>query len=82
MVAMKRELRELVERAAKWPEETQAELVEIGREIGAKFQAIYHPSSEELEAIDQASSEIERGEAISEEDAEAIFAERHHSRPR
>jgi hypothetical protein len=74
MVAMRQTLRELFERAETWPEQAQAELIELGLEIEAEHRGVYHASPEELEAIDAALSEIEQGQAISEEDAEAMFA--------
>jgi len=74
MIAMKQTLKELFERAETWPEQAQAELIELGHEIEAEHGGVYHASPEELEAIDAALGEIERGQAISEEDAEAMFS--------
>jgi hypothetical protein len=74
MGTMTRKLKELIERAEAWPEEAQAELIELGLEIEAEQRGVYHASSEEIEAIDQALGEVQRGEVMSEEDVEAMFA--------
>ncbi|HZP21554.1 MAG TPA: hypothetical protein VFB16_15270 [Bauldia sp.] len=74
MAAMTSKLKELVERAEAWPESAQAELVELGLEIEAEQQGVYHASADELAAIDQALAELDRGEGVSQADAEAIFA--------
>jgi hypothetical protein len=67
-------LKDLLARAAKWPEEAQAELAEIGFEIDAEQRGEYHATSDELKAIDQALAQISRGETVPEEEVEAFFA--------
>jgi hypothetical protein len=60
MGTMTRKLKELIERAEAWPEEAQAELIELGLEIEAEQRGVYHASPEEIEAIDQALGEVQR----------------------
>ncbi len=76
---MIQKLKELIEQAESWPEAAQAELIELALEIEAEQQGVYRASPEEIEAIDQALAEIERGEAVPEAEAEAIFAKLHRS---
>jgi hypothetical protein len=71
---MIQKLKDLMERAESWSVAAQDELVELALEIDAEQHGIYHASDDELRAIDQALAEIEKGEAIPEAEAEAVFA--------
>ena len=68
-----RKLKELIERA-----ETQAgagKAVQVGLEIEAEHKSgNYTATAEELEAIDEALAQADRGEVLTEEEAEAAFA--------
>jgi hypothetical protein len=59
----------LLEQVRSWPEEDQEELAEYAREIEARRLGVYHASSEELLAIDEA----ERSGVASAEEVEAAF---------
>lgn len=75
MRSMTKQLKELMKRAASWPDAAQAELVQIGLEIEAQHKGgVYHATAEELQAIDEALAQVERGEVVSEKEAEAAFA--------
>ena len=71
--------KKLVEQLESWPEEDQEELVEYAREIEARRTGEYHPTPEELEAIDEALGEVARGEVASKEEIEAAFAKFRHT---
>jgi hypothetical protein len=62
-------LKEVLERAQTWPEADQAELAEYARQIERRHRADYHPTAEELQAIDEADA----GGPASEEEVEAAF---------
>jgi hypothetical protein len=67
---MMNRLKEVLERVNTWPEEAQQELVEIALEIEAGFRGgIYHPTAEELQAIDEA----DRSGVATQEQIEAAF---------
>jgi predicted transcriptional regulator len=63
----------LFERIASWPDEDIAILEEISREIEAERTGVYHPSAEELRAIDEGIEQLDRGEHVSEEDMKAFW---------
>ena len=60
----------LLERVGTWVPEDQEELAEFAREIEARRTGVYHASSEELEAIDEA----DHGGVASQEEVDAAFA--------
>jgi hypothetical protein len=66
--------KKLLEQVATWPPEDQEELAEFAREIAARRSGVYHASSEELQAIDEALGQVARGELASKEEVEAAFA--------
>jgi hypothetical protein len=51
---MNKQLRDLVERAERWPPDAQEALVHLGLEIEAGQGGVYHADGDELEAIDDA----------------------------
>ncbi len=61
---MIQKLKDLIVRVESWPADAQAELVELALEIEAEQHGIYQATEDE----------IEKGEAIQEAVAEAIFA--------
>jgi hypothetical protein len=68
---MMTKLKEVLERAQAWPEEAQAELAEIALEMEAVLRGgVYHATTEELQAIDEA----DRGGVASDAQVEAAFA--------
>jgi hypothetical protein len=64
----------LLELVKSWPEEDQDELAEYARDIEARRTGVYSATAEELQAIDEAIAELERGEVASEADVRAAFA--------
>jgi len=65
----------LIERVRTWPEAAQEELVAVADEIESELQGHeYHATTEELEAIDAAIAEIDRGEVATGAEVEAAYA--------
>jgi hypothetical protein len=64
----------LLEQVQSWPEEDQDELAEYARDIEARRTGVYCATAEELQAIDEAIAELDRGEVASEADVRAAFA--------
>jgi hypothetical protein len=72
------QLKKLMERVQTWPEAAQDELVAVANEIESELQAHeYLATSEELEAIDAAIAEIDRGEVATDAEVAAVFAKFH-----
>jgi hypothetical protein len=71
---MTQSLNEIIRRIESWPQEDQEELAEVARDIEARRRGIYHPSDEELKAIDEALGEVARGEIATKQGIEAAFA--------
>jgi hypothetical protein len=67
-------VKELLRRVETWPKEDQDELAEVARDIEARRSGEYHPTPEELDAIDEALGQVARGELASKEEIEAAFA--------
>lgn len=68
-------LKDVLDRAEKWPEEMQRELAEIAIEIDREVaQGVYHPTADELRAIEEARAAVRRGEVATEAEVEAVFA--------
>ena len=67
----KAQVKTVLDRVAKWPQEQQQELVEVVLEIEAELAAgSYRATSDELQAIDEGLA----GEAASAEEVKAAFA--------
>jgi hypothetical protein len=64
----------LLEQVQSWPEEDQDELAEYARDIEARRSGVYRATAEELQAIDEAIAELDRGEVASEAEVRAAFA--------
>jgi hypothetical protein len=62
-------LRDVLERAQTWPEADQAELADYASQVERRHRADYHPTAEELQAIDEADA----SGLASEEEIEAAF---------
>jgi hypothetical protein len=63
----------LMERAAGWSEEAQAELVQAMLVIEEKHAGVYKFSDEERAAIDQSVEQARRGEFATDEEVAALF---------
>ena len=63
----------LMERAASWPEEAQAELVRFMIDTEAKHFGVYRLSEEERARIEQSLAAADRGEFASDEEVAALF---------
>lgn len=71
--AMNEYTKDLLRRIETWPEEDQAELAEIAREIEARRSGVYALSTDEAAAIREALAQLDRGEGVSEEDMKAFW---------
>ena len=72
---MTNKLKDLLERAEHWPKTAQEELVQVGDEIEGELKGgAYHATQEELRAIDDAISAVDRGEIANEAEIRAAFA--------
>lgn len=68
-------LKDMLERAAEWPEWAQQELAELANDIDREVKAgTYHATREELRKIDEGLAAVRRGEIATEEQVEAVFA--------
>lgn len=74
MGIMTSRLKELIDRAATWPAEDQDRLADLGRAIEAEHGGTYHPTPEELVAIDEGLASLDRGEIATEEEVAAALA--------
>lgn len=63
----------LLERAATWPEEAQAELVQSMLDIEVKYFGVYRLSDEERAAIREGLEAAKRGEFASDEQIAEVF---------
>lgn len=64
----------LMERAASWPEEAQAELVQVMLDIEVKYYGAYRLDDEDRARIQKSIDAAKRGEFASDEDVAALFA--------
>ncbi len=72
---MAQKLRELVKKAATWPQEAQDELVQVAEEIEHELgTGAYRATPDELKAIDEARAQFTRGEIATDEEVEEAFA--------
>jgi ParB-like chromosome segregation protein Spo0J len=72
-------VKDILRRVETWPEEDQRELAEIARDIEARRSGVYHATTDELQAIDEALGQVARGEVASKEGIEAAFAKFRHA---
>jgi hypothetical protein len=64
----------LMERAASWPEEAQAELVRFMIDTEAKHFGVYRLSDEDRAKIQKSLASARRGEFATDEEVAALFA--------
>ena len=68
-------LSEIVQRAEKWPEAAQAELVELAREIEAELEAkAYVATRDELDGVARGLRDADQGRFVSGDAVEAVFS--------
>jgi hypothetical protein len=66
-------LEALMERAAAWPEEAQAELVRFMIDTEAKHFGVYRLDDEDRARIERSLAAARRGEFATDEEVEALF---------
>jgi hypothetical protein len=77
-----KELKNLLERAETWPEQAQAELVQVGRDIEAEIgQGVYRLSESERTGVEQGLAAMREGKFASDEQIAAILSKARSSRP-
>jgi hypothetical protein len=77
-----KELKNLLERAETWPEQAQAELVQVGRDIEAEIgQGVYRLSESERKGIEHGLTAMRDGKFASDERVAAILRKARASRP-
>ena len=70
----KEQITVLLERAADWPEEAQAELVQAMLEIEAKYGGVYQLDEEERAALEHSAEDVKLGRFASDEEVAEVFA--------
>jgi hypothetical protein len=70
---MNTDVKHVLSRVARWPEDDQDELAQIALEIEARRHGVYHATPEELQAIDEALAAVARGEIASDEEVRAVL---------
>jgi hypothetical protein len=63
----------LLERAADWPDEVQAELVQFMIDIETKYRGVYHLSDDERAAVERGLEEVRRGDFATDEEVAKVF---------
>jgi hypothetical protein len=63
----------LLERAAGWPDEAQAELVQFIIDIETKYRGVYHLSDDERAAVERGLEEARRGDFATDEEVAKVF---------
>jgi len=71
---MNADVKTVLSRVPRWPEEDQDELAQVALEIEARRHGVYHATPEELQAVDDALAAVGRGEIATEEEVETVFA--------
>jgi hypothetical protein len=70
------DLKILLERAETWPEVAQAELIALAKEIERELSdQTYHATDDELRDIDDAMASLDAGEAATDAEVKAVFAQ-------
>jgi hypothetical protein len=73
-MAETKKLDSLMERAASWPEEAQAELVRFMIDTEAKHFGVYRLDDEDRARIEKSLESARRGEFATDEEVAALFA--------
>ena len=72
---MTKTLKDVLERAAAWPEWAQEDLAQFALEIDRELKAgTYRATQDELRKIDEALAAVRRGEIATDAEVEAVFA--------
>ncbi len=72
---MTKTLKDVLERAATWPDWAQDDLADLALEIDREVKAgTYRATRAELRKIDEALAAVRRGEVATDEQVEAVFA--------
>jgi predicted transcriptional regulator len=66
-------IRKLLKQVESWPPEDQEELAEVARAIEARRTGVYVLSEDEKTAIEEGLRQLDRGEALTEEDMEPYW---------
>lgn len=67
------EIREIVERAAEWPEQAREELVELMLSVEARYYGVYVTTKEDRVALKQSAGDVRDNRFASDEDVKKVF---------
>ena len=68
-------LSDILERAESWPKEIQEQLIAFAKDLDSQYKnGVYILSPEEREAVEEGLAQFERGEFVTEEEMEKVFA--------
>jgi predicted transcriptional regulator len=73
-MAATKTLQSLMDRAASWPDEAQAELVRFMIDIEAKHFGVFRLDDEDCARIERSLAAADRGELATDEEVAAVFA--------
>ena len=71
---MNADVKSMLSRVARWPEDDRDELAQVALEIEARRHGVHHATADELQAIDEALAAVARGEIAADDEVEAIYA--------
>lgn len=70
---MNQQAKDILQRVETWPEEDQAELAEVARDIEARRSGVYTLTHDEEAAIREGLAQLDRGQGLSEAEMEAFW---------
>ncbi len=69
----KDQVKEVLDRVLTWPQERQEDAAQLLLELEARDSDFYHPSDEELAAIEEGLAQSKRGEAVPADEIAALL---------
>jgi hypothetical protein len=69
------EIQEIADRAAEWPQQAQAELIESMLNVEARYHGVYISTKEDRAALKQSAEDIRLGRFASDSDIRKVFRE-------
>lgn len=76
---MNAELKQMLGRIERWPEEDQEELAQAALEIEARRHGVYQATPEQLKAIDEALAAVGQGKLATDTEVDVVFAKYRHA---
>jgi hypothetical protein len=69
----KDQVKEVLDRVLTWPPERQEDAAQLLLELEAREGELYHPSDDEMAAIEEGLAQAKRGEAVSADEIAALL---------